>query len=56
MIPRRWMFSCLALAFMVSLGCAQMQSMGMSSSATDTLTSLLTSQLGVTSKSARCAL
>ena len=52
MIARRWMFSFLALAFIVSPGCAQMQSMGMSSSATDTLTSLLTSQLGVTSNQA----
>lgn len=52
MIPRRWMFSFLALALMASSGCAQMQSMGMSTSSTDTLTSLLTSQLGVTSNQA----
>lgn len=52
MIARRWMFSLLGLALLVSMGCAQMQSMGLASSATDTLTNLLTSQLGVTSNQA----
>ena len=52
MITRRLVFSFLALALLVYPGCAQMQSMGLSTSATDTLTSLLTSQLGVTSNQA----
>ena len=52
MIRRRWMCLFLVLGGMVSSGCAQMQSMGLSTSATDTLTSLLTSQLGVTSNQA----
>ena len=52
MIPRRWMFAFFAVTLMLCPACAQMQSMGLSTSATDTLTSLLTSQLGVTSNQA----
>jgi hypothetical protein len=42
----------IVLMAMLSSGCTQMQSMGQSTGATDTLTKLLTSQLGVTSNQA----
>ncbi len=49
---RRWLVACLAMTAVLHWGCGGMQSMGQAMGGTETLTKLLTSQLGVTSNQA----
>ena len=49
---RRWLFSGLVLMAVFHWGCSGMSSMGQAMGGTETLTKLLTSQLGVTSNQA----
>ena len=52
MCRRRWLFAGLVLMAMLQGGCTEMQSVGPAMGGTETLTKLLTNQLGVTSNQA----